>query len=73
MSDPLKLSDIDLNTYGCTQDDIIRDRQARLELIRSGAIRGNWFCSEAMYLDSLAKDHGVYVDYAEDLDEDDLS
>ena len=67
-----KLSDIDINTHGFTQDDIINDRLARKEAIKEGAIRGNRLCLASEALDAVARDYGIDVTYSEDLDEDDM-
>ncbi len=67
-----KLSDIDINTHGFTQDDIIRDRIARKEAIAEAATRGNKICQESERMDALAKSYGIDVTYSEDLDDDDM-
>lgn len=69
---PEKLSDIDINVHGFTEDDVIECHIARNEMIRQGARRGNWFCEQSQYLDAIAKNHGIDVTYNEELDDEDL-
>ncbi len=72
-NEPEKLSDIDINVNGFTADDVIKNRQSAMDLVRAKAIRGDLICLQTMWLDSQARELGINMDYAEDLDEYDLA
>lgn len=69
---PEKLSDIDPRVHGITQDDIIKNRQAAMELVEECAKRGDPLCSKVLSLDKEAKAMGLNMTYAEELTEEDL-
>ena len=74
MSDtPERLSDIDVNVHGFTADDVIANRKAAMDLVRRQAERGDSLALQTMWLDAQARAMGLNMDYAEELDEDDLS
>ena len=69
---PEKLSDIDVNVHGFTADDVIANRKAGMKLVGERAIQGDPLCLQTMWLDAQARAMGINMDYAEDLDDEDL-
>lgn len=73
MSDqPEKLSDLDVNVHGFTADDVIANRKAAMNLVRRQAERGDPLALQTMWLDAQARAMGLNMDYAEELDDEDI-
>ncbi len=69
---PEKLSDIHIELHGFTQEDVIQNRKAGMELVRQAAIKGNQICLQTMWLDAEARQMGINMDYDENLTDEDL-
>ena len=69
---PEKLSDVNIHLHGYTQDDVINNRKAAINLVKDAAIKGDTICLQTMWLDAQAKQLGIDMDYSEELDEEDL-
>jgi len=67
-----RLSDIDINVHGCTQEDIINNRKAGNELVRQAAIRGNKIAQATEWLVAEARAYGIDSTYDEELDDFDV-
>lgn len=68
--EPSRLSDIDINVDGCTQDDIIENRKAGNALVKAAAARGSRIAQASLGLDALARSYGIDSTYSEELDDD---